>query len=390
MDPIVIIGTGLAGYTLARELRKRGTTTPLVMVTADDGAFYSKPMLSNAFAKGKAPAQLVTADAAKMAKDLDARILTHTRVDAIDTEARVVTVGGEGLRYDRLVLAVGARPIRPPLEGDAVDAVFTVNSLDDYAHFHTAVSEAVHVAVIGPGLIGCEFANDLLAAGKQVTVIGPDAWPLGRLLPAQAGQAVRQALAAAGVQWRLGTAVQRVDRHTRGYRLTLADGAQLQADVVISAIGLQPDTRLAQASGLDVGRGIRVDAQLRTGAPDVYALGDCAEVNGSVLPFVLPLMEQARVLAAVLAGGEGGLVYPPMPVVVKTPACPVVVAPPAPNAEGVWDVQAGDDGIQAEFRAGKRLLGFALTGAATGARQALTKALATPTADVAPAKAGVR
>jgi rubredoxin-NAD+ reductase len=375
MDPIVIIGTGLAGYTLAREFRKLDSATPLVLVTADHGGFYSKPMLSNALAKGKSPMQLVTADAARMAQELKATVLAHTAVEAVDVAAHTLTAGGKPLRYGRLVLAVGARPIRLPIEGDGAAAVLAVNNLEDYAHFHQAVAGARRVAVIGPGLIGCEFANDLLAVGKQVTVIGPDPYPLGRLLPPELGRAMGAALADAGVTWRLGTSVARIDRQTDGYRVRLQDGAELDADVVVSAVGLQPDLRLAQAAGLATGRGVRVDDRLQTSAEDVFALGDCAEVNGVVLPFVLPLMEQARVLASVLAGQERRLAYAPMPVVVKTPACPVVVAPPAAGASGSWQLVEQANGMRAEYRAGERLLGFALTGEATSARQALTKAL---------------
>lgn len=375
MQPIVIIGTGLAGYTLARELRKLDTTTPLVMITADDGGFYSKPMLSNALLRNKAPAQLVSADAAKMAAEINAVIKTRTQVEAIDTAARTVTASGEAITYSRLVLAVGARPIRLPLEGDGADGVLTVNNLDDYAQFHARLQGTQRVAVIGPGLIGCEFANDLAGAGHQVSVIGPDPHPLGRLLPGAAGNAVREALSAIGIQWHLGTVVSRVERDGAAYRLRLANGNEVEADVVLSAIGLQADTRLAQQAGLSTNRGIVVDAQLHASAPDVYALGDCAEVNGMVLPFVLPLMEQARTLAAVLAGREAAVNYPPMPVAVKTPACPVVVSPPAPGSNGDWQVAVLENGVQAEFRDGDQLRGFALTGAATAAKQGLVRQL---------------
>ena len=375
MHPIVIIGTGLAGYTLARELRKLDSVTPLVMITADDGGFYSKPMLSNALLRGKAPAELMSADAAKMAADLNAVIKTRATVEAIDTAAHTVTANGEVITYARLVLAVGARPIRLPLEGDGAADVLTVNSLDDYAQFHAKLQGTKRVAVIGPGLIGCEFANDLAGAGHAVSVIGPDPHPLGRLLPSEAGNAVRNAQSAIGIEWHLGTVVSRVERNGGAYRLLLADGSEVSADVVLSAIGLQADTRLAQQAGLASNRGIVVDAQLRASAPDVYALGDCAEVNGMVLPYVLPLMEQARTLAAVLAGREAAVNYPPMPVAVKTPACPVVVSPPAPGCNGDWQVAVQEGGVRAEFRDAGQLRGFALTGAATAAKQALVKQL---------------
>lgn len=375
MAPIVIIGTGLAGYTLARELRKLDTTTPLLMITSDDGSFYSKPMLSNALLRKKTPAQLANANAEKMAADLNAEILVQTRAESIDTTAHTVTVPGRTIEYSCLVLAVGAHPIRLPMEGDGAADVLTINSLADYTVYHDKLQQARSLAIIGPGLIGSEFANDHATAGYKVDVIGPDPHPLGRLLPAEAGEAVRAALADIGVSWHLGTTVSRIDRLEHGYRLSLANGESIDADLVLSAIGLQASTQLAKDAGLATGRGIIADHQLRTSNPDVYTLGDCAEVDGMVLPFVLPLMEQARTLAAILAGQSATLNYPPMPVVVKTTSHPVVVAPPPAGAAGEWHVEISPTGVQAEFSSGQQLLGFALTGEAVSAKQALTKLL---------------
>jgi rubredoxin-NAD+ reductase len=376
MCPIVIVGTGLAGYTLARELRKLDAEIPLVLVTSGDGAFYSKPMLSNALAQGKRARELASADAAQMVRQLNARILTRTRVEAIDPGAHRIQLNDEMLDYSRLVLAVGAEPIRMPTAGEGGEEVLTVNDLDDYARFRECLDGATRVAIIGPGLIGCEFANDLAASGRSVAVIGPDQAPLGRLLPLQAGQALQAGLAGAGIDWHLQTSVERIDRRGRGLRLRLHSGVSVEADLVLSAVGLKPCTALAASADLAVGRGIRVDRLLRTSAPDVYALGDCAEVEGLVLPYVMPIMHAARSLARTLGGDATVLTYPPMPVVVKTPAHPVVVAPPAPGVQGQWSEEVLADGVRARFVAGDgRLLGFALTGAAVVEKQAFTKQL---------------
>lgn len=366
----MIIGTGLAGYHLAREFRKLDKTSPLILCTADDGRFYSKPMLSNALAKGATPEGLAMADAERMAGQLDAEIRTGSAIDAIEPDRGQVLVNGQGLSYGTLVLAVGARQIPLPAAGDG--DVLTVNSLEDYTRFRRALDGVRRVAVIGPGLIGCEFANDLCLAGKDVAVIGPDAHPLGRLLPSRAGAALKEGLARAGVQWRLGVTVETIARRAGGYTLTLSDGSELEADLVLSAIGLRPDTRLAAGAGLRVGRGIAVDRLLRTSRPQVYALGDCAEVSGLVLPFVMPIMHCARALARTLSGEPTEVRYPPMPVLVKTPAHPVVVAPPQPQAAGTWYEEPTGDGVRALFRdAGGRLLGFALTGEAVNEKQRL-------------------
>jgi len=375
MSGIVIIGTGLAGYTLARELRKLDKDTPLTLVTADDGAFYSKPMLSNAFASNKDPEALISQGAEAMAGQLDARILTRRRVASIDTVARKVHLeAGDTLDYDRLVLALGAEPIRLSYEGDGADAVLSVNSREDYARFRQAIEGVERVAVIGPGLIGCEFANDLHGSGREVDVIGPDTAPLGRLVPEAAGRALQTGLEAVGIRFHLETVVERIDCLDSGYRLHLKNGETVEAGAILSAVGLRPDTRLAKAAGLKVNRGIVVDRTLASSAEAVYALGDCAEVSGMVLPYVMPIMHAARALAKTLAGEPTQVSYPAMPVVVKTPAHPVVVAPPAPGAAGEWKVESVGEGVRAVFSQGDEVGGFVLTGAeAVKEKQALAK-----------------
>lgn len=372
-QPIVILGSGLAGYSAARELRKLDKATPLVVVSRDHAGFYSKPMLSNALASGKTAETLVMKPVEKMIEELGAVVRARTEAARIDTAARRVhCIDGEAFTYRDLVLAVGADPIRLPLAGDGAADVLSVNDLDDYARFAARLEGVQRVAILGGGLIGCEFANDLLARGIAPTVIDPAAAALSRLLPPQASAWLQARLEAAGVRFRFGVAAERVDRTAPGHTLTLTDGGTLEADLVLSAIGLRPRIALAQAAGLTVNRGIVVDRMLATSAPHVHALGDCAEVEGHSLPFVMPIMQQARALGATLAGTPTALKYPAMPVIVKTPSCPTVVCPPPPGAVGAWSVTANNDALEARFEgADGKLLGFALMGAATARRQAL-------------------
>ena len=375
MTPLVIVGAGLAAYTLAREIRKLDRALPICLLTADQGCFYSKPMLSNALSKGLSPQQLVTGSAEEMAGDLDLQIRVNTRVSAIDALGHFLLAAGERIEYSKLVLAVGAAPIRPPFPG--ASEVMVVNNLDDYTYFRASIKSLHELVVIGPGLIGCEFANDLVNNGKRVTVVGPDRRPLGRLLPTQAAQSLQRALADKGIVWRLGMVVEQIAQEKRGgYRLQLADGTQLDAEAVLSAIGLQPDIRLAQQTGLECGRGILVNRCLQTSHGDIFALGDCIELQGLVLPFVMPIMQGARALARTLTGQPTAVHYPAMPVVVKTPACPVVVAPPAKQAHGEWHETVFSKGVRSLFENEQgRLLGFALTGKVCEERRTLAKML---------------
>lgn len=375
MEAIVVIGSGLAGYTLARELRKRDALTPLVLLSRDEASFYSKPMLSNALAAGKSAEEIASASAAEMAAQLGARVIAGVEVEAIDCARHTLHAGGAAMRYSKLVLALGADPIELPLAGDAADAVLRVNDLAGYARFRAAIVGKKTVALLGAGLIGCEFANDLAATGYRVHVIDPAQQPLARLLPEVAAARLQQALAATGVIWHLGTTARAVSRSGTGQVVELADGTKLEVDAVLSAVGLRPRTQLARRAGLRVNRGIVTDRLLQTSAADVHALGDCAEVEGQTLPYVLPLMQAARALATTLSGCPTPVTYPAMPVVVKTPALPVVVCPPA-ALPGRWAYAQDARGVEARFEddSGK-LLGYALLGTATARKQALTKML---------------
>ena len=379
MKPIVVLGSGLAGYSVIRELRKLDRDIPVTLVSRDSGDYYSKPMISNAYAQGKDAAGLVLTRAAEMAAQLGITLLAETEVHAIDrTNKTLASTAGE-LEYGRLVMALGADPIRIPVQGDAADAVMSVNDIADYAQLRKAVQDVAHITIMGGGLIGCEFANDWATAGYRVSVIDPGPYPLASLMPEQAGKQLFAPLAAIGVDWHFATSVSRVDRHEKGYTLTLADGTQLQTGLVLSAVGLRPRIALAQAAGLEVNRGIKVDAYLRSSDPAIYALGDCAEIDGKVQPFVLPIMHAARALAKTLSGCETPVVFPAMPVVVKTPAHPVAVLPVARDAVGSWQLRANSDGVKMAFLDAEQCMsGFVLTGRYAAERNEMSKQIGHP------------
>jgi rubredoxin---NAD+ reductase len=376
-DPIVIVGSGLAGYAVAREVRKIDKDVRLVMVTKERGDYYAKPGLSTAFAQRKGPADLVTTAAPEMSAQLDLTIMADTDVLSIDVERRRLRIPGDEIAYGRLVLALGADPVVLPLSGTGVPDVLAVNDLAGYANFRERVHGAKRVLVIGGGLIGCEFANDLLHAGITPVVVDRNALPLASLIPASAGTLVRDRLAAEGVEWRLGANVSTVDRHDVGYRVTLDSGEALDVDLVLSAVGLRPRTGLAKAAGLEVARGIVVDEFARTSAADIFALGDCAEHEGGVLSFVQPILVAARPLARTLLGSPTPIEFPPMPVIIKTPAHPVVVQRPPAAVQGEWHLEESEGGLTLCFKdTSSAVHGFVLTGESTARRAAVTKRLA--------------
>lgn len=375
-QPVIIVGSGLAGYTVARELRKLDTETPLIILSQDHGGFYSKPMLSNAFAQKKTAASLLIKPATTMATDINADVRANVTVTAITPELKQITINGEALHYNKLVLALGADTIKLPLQGDGADSVLSVNDLEDYRRFRDAIEGKKSVAILGAGLIGCEFANDLIGPGYKVDVIDLAPQLLGRLLPPESAAFIQSKLEAEGIVFHLSTTTQIIEKAGTQYMIKLANGENILADVVLSAVGLKPRTALASAAGIKTNRGITVNKLLQTSDEDIYALGDCAEVEGHVLPFVMPIMQAARALASTLAGNPTAVKYPAMPVAVKTPACPTVVSPPDAGSQGEWKVEGGVEGVKAQFHhKDGQLLGFALMGAAVSEKSQLTQQL---------------
>lgn len=373
---IVIIGSGLAGYTVVREIRKLDKTAPITLITREPGYFYSKPMLSTALASKKEAMQLISTAADGMATQLETTILSECDVSGIDSSTQTIKTNKGDLPYGKLVMALGADQIRLPLQGSAANEVITVNDLEDYARFRTAIEGKKKVAILGAGLIGCEFANDLVLGGYEVYVIDLAPQALGRLLPEVAALELQGKLSVAGVRWHLATTVNSIDRTGESLQVTLENGNTINCDVFLSAVGLKPRIELAKATGINVGTGIQVNRELETNIKNIFAIGDCAEVDSLVLPYVMPIMQAARALAPTLLGQATALTYPAMPVMVKTPALPTIVSPPAKGAEGKWTTTPVEGGLEARFEsADGKLLGFALMGAATAQRGTLTKEL---------------
>lgn len=371
---LIIIGTGLAGYQLAREFRKAAPTSPLTIVTGDDGRYYPKPQLSTALTSKKSADAIATATAETMASQLNATVRANSLVSAINPVDKTITINNEKLPYDKLVLACGADVIKAPLTGNAINDVFSINHIYHYAEFEKLIQNKKRIAILGAGLIGCEFANDLSNAGFEVHVIAPDKAPLERFMPEEVGKILQTALEKNGVHFHLKTVAKQVDKIDSSYHLQLSNGNALETDFVLSAIGLRPHIDLAKTANIHINRGVVVNRYLETSIQDIYALGDCAEVEGHVLPFITPILNCSRALAKTLAGERTAVDYPAMPVVVKTPVHPIVVCPPPLDIKGSWEIDVKDNQVRALFYdEQQKLYGFVLTNDAVKERATLVK-----------------
>ena len=370
--PIVIVGSGYAGYNLAEAIRKLDSQVGVVVLTQDEGMYYSKPALSTGLTMQQTAQDLVVELPLDRAHRLNIRIITHCTVERIDTKAKQLFTNIGQQPYGQLVLAQGAQAIKIPFAGDASADVISVNDLEDYRRYRDLLEGKERVLLIGNGLIGCEFANDLAATGKQVNVVGLTSWPMDRLLPEAVGRKLQDSLSSIGVSWWLENTVASVNyldpaSPQAGYSVTLKSGDVLEVDVIVSAVGLQARTKLAINSGITCGVGIKTDARLMTNVPHVYALGDCVEFNGQLQPYIAPIYWGIQALSQTLIGTFTEVNYPQMTVVVKTPVCPITLLAPPHGQQGQWQLDESDKnaekGMIARFNnTDGKVYGFVLQG----------------------------
>ena len=224
-------------------------------------------------------------------------------VTSIDRAAKTVTSArGITVPYDKLLIATGSLPIIIPVPGHKLAGVLTYRDLDDVQAMLIAAKSRGSAVVIGGGLLGLEAAAGLKEQGMDVTVLHLMPTLLERQLDETAGKLLQKAVEARDIRVMTGANTKAILGEKKVEAVLLADGTRLPADLVVMAVGIKPNAALASDAGLDVGRGIKVSTAMQTSDPDIYAVGECAEVGGEVFGLVAPLYEMAHVIASQLAG----------------------------------------------------------------------------------------
>ena len=358
MTGIVIIGSGLSGYLLVKEIRSL-TDVPITLITQNEGDYYTKPALSHLIRQNKSPQSMIMKYASEMAKELNVRILTHQQVVDIDVNAQTVfSDQGEVVSYTKLVFAIGARPNFPAKIQYQGRRPLVINQIEDWEKLGGSLDHSSSLAVLGAGLVGTEFVYDI-SGKKSLDWVFSEPWPLARFVPYQVGQWLKTNLKAFGVRPIQGL-IQSI-AHDGKFTVKVSDQSY-QYDEILQALGLIPCIELAKKMGIDCGQGICVDRYMRTNQPNVFAMGDCAELQGVVLQYVAPIRIQAKALASTLCDQPSVVSYPAMMCTVKTPLVPVAFCVP-PYTKGVWQIQAcKDSGVKAYLYSNEQRVGFAVCG----------------------------
>jgi NADPH-dependent 2,4-dienoyl-CoA reductase/sulfur reductase-like enzyme/nitrite reductase/ring-hydroxylating ferredoxin subunit len=265
---VVIVGGGAAGVACAEALRAEGSTAEITIVSGEGSDPVDRPNLSKDYLAGAAPEEWVYLRTANGLRENKIELVAAAAT-AIDTKARTVTAD-KAYAYDALLVATGAEPVRLSIEGANLPHVHTLRTLGD-SRAIAAAGEGKRVAIIGASFIGLEVAAALRARKAEVTVIGPEAVPLARVLGDEVGAFVKSVHETNGVTFRLGRKPAKIE----SARVVLDDGSEVAADVVVMGVGVRPRLELATAAGLQIDRGVVVDAELRA-APGVWAAGDIA------------------------------------------------------------------------------------------------------------------
>ncbi|RWG39781.1 FAD/NAD(P)-binding oxidoreductase [Mesorhizobium sp.] len=305
---VVIVGAGHAGVQAAASLREDGYDGPVILVGDENELPYHKPPLSKTFIKDQeAKPQPLRGEAFYTGSTIDYR--PGIRVDRIDAGRRLELSGGGVLPFDRLILATGSRPRILPLPGSELSGVVSLRSLADARLIRALSAQSEDVVIVGGGFIGLEIAATLKAAGREVTVVEAVDRLLGRAVAPVIARHVRQRLEATGVRILTGTTIARLEGENGHVSAAITtSGERLPAQIVIVGIGVVPNVELAQAAGITIANGIRVDQQMRTSVPEILAIGDAASyrhwLTGSDvrLESVQNATDQARLAARTIVG----------------------------------------------------------------------------------------
>jgi NAD(P)H-nitrite reductase large subunit/ferredoxin len=318
---VVVIGAGVAGVTAAEELRRELPEANLTLIGDEPYAFYNRMGITRLVSES------VSIDSLYLNRDdwAESRRIDYRRgqpVTAIDRENRDVALAdGERVPYDRVVIATGATPLVPPIDGFGAEGSFVLRTIDDAVQMqqHVRRHRCRTAVILGAGLLGLEAAYYLTQLDIRVVMLDRNPWPLSRQLDEHAGALLWEMLHDLGIELLPQVQAERIvaDELVRG--IDLVDGGAIDAELCLVATGVVPNSELAEAAGLDVAGGVTVDGAMRTSDPHIYAVGDVIDHQGRRYGLWPASVEQAQVAATSMVGGEAAFSLLSQPARLKVP-----------------------------------------------------------------------
>jgi nitrite reductase (NADH) large subunit len=302
---VLVVGNNVAGTNVAKALRDADAGVEISVYSDETTPYYPRPKLIDLISGTVKEGEMPFFPRDWYEKN---RIQLHlgTKVEMVDPKAKAVTVKGERVPYDRLVLANGASSFLPPLKGLPKENVFTLRTIDDARRIMGTAAKAKDVAIIGGGLLGLETARALASGfkGLSITVLEYAEHLLMRQLDHEGAEILQRWVERSGTKVVTKAETDEVLGGAAVSGLRLKDGRTVDADLVVVSAGARPNLGLARDAGLKVNRGVVVDGSLRTSDPDIFALGDVAEFDGKTWGIIPPALDQARVAAKKILGQD--------------------------------------------------------------------------------------
>jgi nitrite reductase (NADH) large subunit len=311
-ERLVVVGNGMGGMRTVEELIARAPARyDITIIGAEPQANYNRILLSSVLAGEKTLDEIVI-NPRGWYDEHGIRLITASPVTGIDRATRTVAIAGaDPIPYDKLLLATGSKPLAPPIPGLGLPGVRAFRDIADVEAMIAAARTHGRAVVIGGGLLGLEAAWGLKRRGMSVAVVHLMATLMERQLDVPAGELLQRDLAARGIAFFTNGMTEEIVGAERAEGVRLADGRLIPADLVVLAIGIRPNVELARNASLDVNRGIVVGDDMRTSDTDIFAVGECIEHNGQVFGLIAPILEQAKVCGALLAGDNAAVYVPP-------------------------------------------------------------------------------
>lgn len=311
VEKIVIVGAGHAAGQVVASLKQQKFSGEILLVGDEAHLPYQRPPLSKKFLAGELAADRLYVKPESFYEDPQIEVRLQTRVTAIDRQQkRLQTADGDDIRYDKLILALGSRVRRLPIEGADLDGVHYLRTIADVDGIRGELSSKKNAVIVGAGYIGLEVAAVVRQMGLEVTVVEMADRVMSRVVSPEISDFYQIEHSTQGVRLRLSTGVSAFRGESRIESVETADGELIPADFVVVGVGIAPNTELASAAGLNVENGIVVDDRCQSSDPDIYAVGDCTNHPNSIydrrlrLESVHNALEQAKTAVSNICGNE--------------------------------------------------------------------------------------